>query len=442
MGKLRVESSELRDSQRRRRDRPWQSVVAVVIVSLLHLAPAGACTGDCDGDGAVDIIDLVTGVNISFGTLPLEECPSFDRDRDERVSVDELIAAVGYALDVCSSQTRAFVITSNFAAGSFATIDLDAPRTVSGSSPQRRVYRDAVVRTRDDLVYVINRRFGDNLQVLDPSNDFRTRLQCSTGNGTNPHDIAFAGDDKAYITLFEATTLLIVNPAPHPNCSDFVRGTIDLSAFADADGVPDMDLMAVVGDRLYVALERLDINTILRLPAGKGAIAVIDIGTDTVVDRIDLSGENPFSATKGLTVWNDKLYVAQAGRFNVMDGGIERIDLATHQAEGFFVTEADLGGDVTDFVLVSDRLAYAIVSRPGFSTALVGFDPMTRMVTRTVAQESGYTLFDIELNDRGELFLADRTRQRDGVGIYRAADGIPLADRIDVGVSPFEIVFF
>jgi hypothetical protein len=53
-----------------------------------------------------------------------------------------------------------------------------------------------------------------------------------------------------------------------------------------------MDLMAVVGDRLYVSLQRLDINSTLRLPATNGAIAVIDthfaggalLGNDRGVD--------------------------------------------------------------------------------------------------------------------------------------------------------------
>ena len=42
----------------------------------------------------------------------------------------------------------------------------------------------------------------------------------------------------------------------------------------------------------------------------------------------------------------------------------------------------------------------------------------------------------------GELFLADRSPQRDGVRIYRAADGEALAAQpIDLGLPPFEIVF-
>jgi hypothetical protein len=422
--------------------RPPALLLALTALAAGLVTPALGCVGDCNFSRTVSVDELVLGVGMALGSTPIERCAAFDRSGDGRLSVEELVAAVGNALNGCSGQTDAFVITTNFMAGSFATIGLDEPRQISGSTAQRRVHSDAVVRTRNGLVYVVNRRFADNIQVLDPSSDFRTLLQCSTGNGTNPHDIAFAGDGKAYVTLFEERELLIVNPHAQPDCKDFVRGAIDLGALADADGTPDMDLMAVVGDRLYVSVQRLDINSVLRLPAGRGALAVIDTASDTLIDTIELSGENPFAATKGLTVRAGKLYIAQAGRFGVMDGGIERVDLASGQPEGFFVTEEDLGGDVTDFVLVSEHLAYAIVSRRDFSTALVAFDPLTATVVNTLLERDGYTLFDLELNDRGELFLTDRARQRNGVHIFRATDGAALTSLpIDVGLTPFEVVF-
>src|SRR5262249_22797232 len=152
--------------------------------------------------------------------------------------------------------------------------------------------RDAVVRKHGGLVYVVNRLFADNVQVLDPAQQFATRIECSTGNGTNPHDIAFLSDDKAYVTLFKRSNLLIVNPAALLNCDGFTLGSIDLSSLADADGNPDMDQMAIVGDRLYVSLQRLDIHTVLRTPATNAALAVIDTTTDQLLGSIELTGEN------------------------------------------------------------------------------------------------------------------------------------------------------
>lgn len=416
--------------------------IALALLLFLPSIASAQCTGDCDRDRAVSIAELLRGVGISLGSGEVASCEPFDRDRDVHVSVDELISGVGHALDGCPRQSRAFVATSSFQEGSYAIIGLDPPRAITPSTAQRRIFRDSVVRTFDGLVYVVNRLFADNIQVLDPADNFRTQTQCSTGNGTNPHDIAFASRHKAYVTLFEERELLVVNPAPRPDCADFILGRIDLSSLADGDRIPDMDQMVIVGDRLYVSLQRLDINTALRQPARNGALAVIDTTTDTLIGGIELSGENPFGATKGLTVHNGAIWIAESGRFNTLDGGIERVDLANGTAGGFAVREQDLGGDVTDFVLVSDRLAYATINRTGFTNALISFDPTTRQVLATHHESNGYTLFDLELNDRGELFLADRSRRTSGLRIFRAADGSPLVDNpMNLGLPPFEILF-
>lgn len=60
-----------------------------------------ACLGDCGGDGAVAVSDLVRGVAIALNQQPLVACPSFDGNHDGRVSVNELVTAVGNALNGC-----------------------------------------------------------------------------------------------------------------------------------------------------------------------------------------------------------------------------------------------------------------------------------------------------------------------------------------------------
>jgi hypothetical protein len=415
---------------------------AAALAFAADLCPAqDACVGDCDANGTIAVSELLQGVRISLGHAAAASCPALDADGGGSVSIDELIAAVAGAMNGCRRQRLAFVLGSDFFTGGFGTFPLDDPADVTRVDRGRLVHEDSVARTFGGRVYVVNRLFADNVERLDPARGFVTEAQCSTGPGSNPHDIAFVDEHKAYVTLFERAELLIVDPSV-ADCRDFVRGTIDLSAYADADGIPDMDQMVIVGNRLYVSLQRLDINTILRLPAERGAIAVVDVDTDEPVGLIELSGENPFAATKGLTVSGGAIVVAEAGRFGVFDGGIERVDLGSGRALGFAATEEDLGGDVTDFVLVSARLAYAIVSRPDFGTALVAFDPRDGTLLRTVTEADGFDLFDIELDDRGELFLADRTRRTPGVRIFRAADGKELTDvPIDVGLPPFEIVF-
>lgn len=57
-----------------------------------------ALAGDCDGDGTVSVDELVRAVGIALESAPLAACPAADRDGDGTVRIDELIAALGAAL--------------------------------------------------------------------------------------------------------------------------------------------------------------------------------------------------------------------------------------------------------------------------------------------------------------------------------------------------------
>ena len=59
------------------------------------------CAGDCDGDGAVTVDEIVRGVDIALGSQPLTACASIDANGDGQVSVDELVRAVNAALHGC-----------------------------------------------------------------------------------------------------------------------------------------------------------------------------------------------------------------------------------------------------------------------------------------------------------------------------------------------------
>lgn len=59
------------------------------------------CAGDCGGDGAVTVSDLVGGVAIALGQAPLDLCPAADGDGDGAVSVSELLSAVNRSLSGC-----------------------------------------------------------------------------------------------------------------------------------------------------------------------------------------------------------------------------------------------------------------------------------------------------------------------------------------------------
>ncbi len=70
----------------------------------LRLTPtpgSDECGGDCNGDVAVTVDELLVMIEIALGTQGMFACPPGDLDGDRTVSVDEIIAAVGFALTGC-----------------------------------------------------------------------------------------------------------------------------------------------------------------------------------------------------------------------------------------------------------------------------------------------------------------------------------------------------
>jgi hypothetical protein len=78
------------------------AICAVIMLSFGAVrAPAQSCIGDCDGDGVVQINELVLGVGIALGTSELSACSNLDNGQG-MVTVDRLVAAVNNALCSCS----------------------------------------------------------------------------------------------------------------------------------------------------------------------------------------------------------------------------------------------------------------------------------------------------------------------------------------------------
>lgn len=341
-------------------------------------------------------------------------------------------------------RARAVVLSTDFETGQLSSVKVARPHTVS--RVQQPVYSDAVVRVESGRLFVLNRFFADNVQVLDPARGLATVLQCSTGPGSNPHDIVVVDAHKAYVTRYAERALWIVDPGAPQTCAGFRTGAIDLSAFADADGIPEMDQMALADGRLFVTVQRLD-----RLrefaPTDQSRVVVIDTATDTVLGSIVLTGRNAFGDSSRLAhePGTGKLLVAEAGNiYRTGDGGIERIDPNApfaQAAEGFIVGEDALGGSITDFVMVSATKGYAVVSTESIKNVLVAFDPSTGTATRRVLVRDGF-LPDIALAPDGLLWLADQGLPAPGIRIFDPVDDRQLTRApIDVGLPPFSMGF-
>lgn len=75
------------------------ATLAMLTFSAARPAAAQPCVGDCNGDGAVAINELVLAVAIAVGAAPLEQCPSIG---PAPVGIDRVIASVNGALCACA----------------------------------------------------------------------------------------------------------------------------------------------------------------------------------------------------------------------------------------------------------------------------------------------------------------------------------------------------
>jgi hypothetical protein len=349
-------------------------------------------------------------------------------------------AALVAPVPALAAQTTAYVTTTDFASGGLSAVSLDS-RAVSQNVAS--VHSDTRLRWHDGLIYVINRLGQDNIQVIDPAQGFMTVQQFSTGPGSNPADIAFLSPTRAYVTRYESADLLIVNPQ-----TGGTLGTIALGAFADADGIPEMDQMIRVGSRVFVSVQRLDRNNGF-VPADSSLVVVIDTETDTIVDAnplqpgtqaIRLTGTQPFTAW-AFEPSMSRLLVGCVGFFGAEDGGVEWIDPIGLTSLGWAITEAELGGDVTDVAWAGLAHSYAIVSDASFNTKLVSFSAATGTFTDVVFAPGGFVLADAALNDRGELYIAMNDFLSPGLRVFDAGPDTLIAGLLDTGLPPFQIVF-
>ena len=337
----------------------------------------------------------------------------------------------------------AFVATTDFTTGSYSTVNLrDLTADTDLPAQPGIIESDNWAVYDNNKVYVINRFGADNITVLDTADLTTAIAQFSTGNGTNPQDMAFVSDTKAYVSLLGSNDLLIVDPTAAPGSE--ITGTIDLSGFLDGDqdGLVEAGPMAMVGTNLFVALQRLD-NFVAARP---GVLAVIDTTIDALVDLdpgtpgiqgIVLTGQNPSYMHYDTAL--GKLVVSEVGNFGSVNDGIETVDPRTFTAEGFIITENDLGGDVGDVVIVDGIKGYVVVG--GFNPNKVAvFDAAGGIKTGDLITGLSF-IPDLALDSAKRLLVPDRTLTNPGIRIYDTfTDTEVTPGPINVGLPPNAIV--
>ncbi len=330
---------------------------------------------------------------------------------------------------------QALVVTSDYQSGSYATVgrrDRRAVRDIGAIHP------DAVCRTDPEsgAPYLIARLGADSLARLDPLAGWEVAREFSTGPGSNPQDLALVSAERAFVPLYARPALAVLDPR-----DGRPLGEVDLSAWADADGSPEAASVLAHGGRVFVSLQRLvDFQ-----PGPPSLLLALDAADGALVAELELAAQNPFARLRLSP--DGRLVVPLAGVFGVADGGVQLVDPAAPRPGDLAVSEAALGGDVVDAVVLDAARGYAIVAEGGVAlearTRVVRFDPTRGEVRAELARADSYAHAALELSPDGEeLWLADRTRARPGVRIFSTADDEELTpEPISTGLPPACICF-
>jgi hypothetical protein len=224
-------------------------------------------------------------------------------------------------------------VDASFQAGVYEVFD---PGTGQRLGEPGQAHSDALAGCAGPYLLVVNRLQQDNLQFVDADSG-RTVGQWSTGNGSNPYNAAFWGDE-AFVTLYELPELLVARWNTGETLDQ-----IDLSPWADSDGVPEASRLFASQGLLWVTLERMDRGDGWR-PAGGSRMLAIDPATHEVVNEVVLPAENPAS---NWSVVGTTAFVAASGAWwnadqteVALDGGLVSVNLVSAEPEGVVLAES------------------------------------------------------------------------------------------------------
>lgn len=320
--------------------------------------------------------------------------------------------------DPDGADSQVFVFATDFtSSGQLYTATLTAGQTELSQSGVTLLGTEARIRYANDLLYVLhaggnyNSVSTDNLQILDPfavNSPFTTLGQFSTGNGTNPMDVAIDGT-RAFISLY--------NPRADPNNIDDSGNPADViemdtetgkitrrysfydSLQDDGDKNGNAYCLLLVNNILFVCLQDLESTTFE--PTAPGLIGLIDIEANQILGVITLTGRNPAS----LAVSDDasRLFVSLTHDFGYDSdyGGLEVINLDTYESE-LFIKDSSFSGYVEKLKTTEDYV-FAVVSR--YDTATFVFESKIVKFPQDISGPSDVKTFKQYGPDIRDLFL-------------------------------------
>ncbi len=324
--------------------------------------------------------------------------------------------------------------TALYVGGDFATtgilssVDVVA-RTVQSNVAAGVAGGEPWIRRFGNEVFIINRAGGNNITILGGS-PLALVDQFSTGAGTNPQDVALAGN-KLYVPAYETAGVVVIDRTTRQTT------TIDLSgasAADDSDGRPDCATAATVGDRVFVACQRQDRSGNPWVPRGAGRVVVIDPANDTVVGGFEIGTPqvpilNPvglFEATPSSSFFGGDLLLPMVPSFEDMSVGcLARVSTGAQPAfNGCAATNMEMDGYVNRVSISPDNgQAWLAVFRYDFSPFgefghLRTIDLTTGALGDAITMTATSTILDVAACPGGYAVATDSAGTPAGLRVY------------------------
>ncbi len=353
-----------------------------------------------------------------------------------------------------SASARAVIasIDTGFTSSVVDLVGVEDPFSVDGSLNPG--VSDTIVRAFGDKYFVIRRFMSDSIAAYSIDDTSTPLYEVSTNSdseevSSNPHDLVFLSEEKAYLLRYGSPIVWIVNPSV-TDPADFKIGEIDLSAY-DADGVPEATRGAIVNDKLYIVMQRLEAFA----PTQPGFVAVIDTATDTEIDTgtnddlpgIELPAFNPSDIS--VDAASDTLLISAQGDFGAFDGsrppaltgGLVTVDTTDFSASQL-IDDNDGTGRMNGVEIASASVGYLVTSSSFGVSSLEQFNPVTgRIDALGVAGLSDVDVRDIAVGPAGNLWVAVGDPVSPRVVVLNPADNSVVTDSIATTLNPASIAF-